>query len=41
MEAPPGEYPLRSTEEVVVDPDYLAKWIMEEPAPGNDGEAAR
>ena len=39
MEAPPGEYRLRSTGEVVVNPDYLAKWIMEEPAPEGDGGA--
>ncbi|MCC6682186.1 MAG: hypothetical protein IT445_14895 [Phycisphaeraceae bacterium] len=32
-EADPGEYRLRSTGEVVVDPDYLAKWEKQEPAP--------
>jgi hypothetical protein len=39
-EAPPGNYRLRSTGEVVVDPDYLATWLIEEPAPEADGEAA-
>jgi len=34
QEVGPGEYRLRSTGEVVVDPDYLAKWVMTEPAPG-------
>jgi hypothetical protein len=27
-EAPPGEYRLRSTGEVVIDPDYLATWTI-------------
>jgi hypothetical protein len=31
--APPGEYRLRSTGEVVVDPDYLASWTVTAPAP--------
>ena len=34
MEAPPGEYRLRTTGEVVVDPDYLARWTMKEPRLG-------
>jgi hypothetical protein len=29
--AEPGEYPLRSTGEVVVDPDYLATWTITPP----------
>lgn len=29
--AAPGEYRLRSTGEVVVDPDYLAVWTVQEP----------
>lgn len=33
QKAPPGEYRLRSTGEVVVDPDYLAKWVFNESAP--------
>jgi hypothetical protein len=40
MEAPPGNYRLRSTGEVVVDPDYLSKWIVVDPhAPGNGDPA--
>ena len=31
--APPGEYRLRSTGEVVTDPDYLAKWVWTEGGP--------
>jgi hypothetical protein len=27
-EAAPGEYRLRSTGEVIVDPDYIAAWIV-------------
>jgi hypothetical protein len=30
--APPGEYRLHSTGEVVVDPDYLATWTIKPPA---------
>jgi hypothetical protein len=30
--APPGEYRLRSTGEVVVDPDYISQWTIEPPA---------
>jgi hypothetical protein len=29
--APPGEYRLRSTGEVVRDPDFVATWIVEQP----------
>jgi hypothetical protein len=29
--APPGEYRLRSTGEVVHDPDFLATWVIEQP----------
>jgi hypothetical protein len=29
--APPGEYRLRSTGEVVVDPDYVASWTVDPP----------
>ena len=29
--APPGEYRLRSTGEVVVDPDYLTTWNINRP----------
>jgi hypothetical protein len=29
--APPGEYRLKSTGEVVVDPDYLAAWTVVQP----------
>jgi hypothetical protein len=29
--APPGEYRLKSTGEVVVDPDYLATWTITAP----------
>jgi hypothetical protein len=38
--ARPGEYRLRSTGEVVVDPDYLAKWVLNDSATGGDDEAA-
>lgn len=31
QEAEPGEYRLRSTGEVVVDPDYLCTWIINKP----------
>ncbi len=30
-EAPPGEYRLRSTGEVVIDPDFLCNWTMTDP----------
>lgn len=29
--APPGEYRLRSTGEVVKDPDFLTTWIIDQP----------
>jgi len=32
-EASPGEYRLRSTGEVVVNPDYVAKWTLTDPSP--------
>jgi len=35
--APPGEYRLRSTGEVVVDPDYLTTWTVGSPA-DEDGD---
>lgn len=31
--APPGEYRLRSTGEVVVDPDYTSTWTLYPPEP--------
>jgi hypothetical protein len=31
-EAPPGEYRLRSTGEVVVDPEYTTTWTVTRPA---------
>jgi hypothetical protein len=31
--ARPGEYRLRSTGEVVVDPDFIANWTITAPAP--------
>lgn len=39
--APPGNYRLRSTGEVVVDPDFLSIWIWKAPPPktGDDGPA--
>jgi hypothetical protein len=40
MPARPGEYRLRSTGEVVVDPDYLAKWVMKAPDPAGGDDAA-
>jgi hypothetical protein len=30
--AEPGEYRLRSTGETVVNPDYIATWIIDEPS---------
>src|SRR5205085_844425 len=36
MEAAPGEYRLRATGEVVVNPDYLAKWAWTEGGPEQD-----
>jgi hypothetical protein len=32
--APRGQYRLRSTGEVVTDPDFVAKWIVQRPPPG-------
>ena len=29
--APPGEYRLRSTGEVIVDPDFITTWIVHKP----------
>ena len=29
--AEPGEYSLRSSDEVVVDPDYLSRWVIRPP----------
>jgi hypothetical protein len=40
MEAPPGEYRLRSTCEVVINPDYLAKWVIKKKAAGDDDGSA-
>jgi len=31
--APPGEYRLHSTGEVVVDPDFIASWTITQPDP--------
>lgn len=33
-EAPAGEYRLRSTGELVVDPDLLTSWTINKPKPG-------
>jgi hypothetical protein len=33
QEAPPGDYRLRSTGEVVSDPDYLTTWTITKPKP--------
>ena len=38
-EAPPGEYHLHSTGEVVVDPDYIVSWTVEAPAEGEVDDA--
>jgi hypothetical protein len=35
--APPGEYRLRSTSEVVVNPDYLTTWTVRSPT-DEDGD---
>jgi hypothetical protein len=32
-EAAPGEYRLRSTGEIVIDPDFLTQWTIQRPAP--------
>ena len=29
--ASPGEYRLRSTQEVVINPDYISQWTMDKP----------
>jgi hypothetical protein len=34
--AKPGEYRLRTTGEVVVDPDYTTTWTINAPPPGKD-----
>ena len=31
QQAEPGEYRLRSTGEIVIDPDYFARWTWKEP----------
>jgi len=36
--APPGDYCLRATGEVVVDPDFMTTWTVHKPA--RDGEDA-
>lgn len=36
--AQPGEYRLRSTGEVVVDPDFLARWNVTKPENPREGE---
>jgi len=33
QDAPPGEYRLRSTGEVVVDPDFISSWTINRPPP--------
>ena len=38
--APPGEYRLRSTGEVIVDPDFTTSWTVTSPPPGDAPEAA-
>jgi hypothetical protein len=35
--AGPGEYRVRATGEVVVDPDYLATWTVSQPAADDRG----
>ena len=39
-EAPKGQYRLRATGEIVVDPDYVATWVLKQPAPAGEDEAA-
>lgn len=34
--APKGEYRLRSTGEIVTDPDYLTTWTVNKPAPESE-----
>jgi hypothetical protein len=36
VEAAPGEYRLRSTGEVIVDPDLTSSWTIQKPAPSKD-----
>jgi len=38
--ASPGEYRLRSTGEIVVDPDFTTSWTVREPAPGDHPDDA-
>jgi hypothetical protein len=33
QDAPPGEYRLRSTGEIVVDPDLISNWVINRPPP--------
>jgi hypothetical protein len=35
-EGSPGEYRLKSTGEVVADPDYMAMWTLRSPPPKKD-----
>jgi hypothetical protein len=37
-QAPPGEYRLRSTGQVVVDPDLLSTWTIRAPSDGEEGD---
>ena len=34
--APPGDYRLRKTGEVVVNPDFMTTWTVHKPAPGGE-----
>jgi hypothetical protein len=36
-QADPGEYRLRSTGEVLIDPDYIITWYAERQKPNSDG----
>jgi hypothetical protein len=32
-EAPPGEYRFKSTDEVIVNPDFMTTWVIKKPKP--------
>jgi len=40
-EAEPGEYRLRSTGEMIVNPDLIATWTVQAPPSGGHDDAAR
>ena len=39
VKASPGRYTLRSTGEVIVDPDFISSWTVHDPAPGQERDS--